>query len=155
MIMHDAPALGGAAKEEGETPVWSVRLAEERPSADDQRGIATEGVILISENVSVPIFSRLSYFLLVTIAHRLPAAREFVARHKLGRIGSGVAIHEAIDIAAIPGGGLRRKHGADCREFARAGLVRPEGRGQNLGAQRGGPSAIILIVASIFFDVER
>ena len=74
---------------------------------------------------------------LVAIANCLPAAREFIARDEFSRRGSGVAVHETIDITAIPGSGLRRHHRANFRIIVRTALLNLASRGEGLSGKAG------------------
>jgi len=119
VVVDDAPTIAGFAKDQRKTAVRLIVDAFQSPaSQDDGRIITKRPDFEIGESERAHL-GAIGIFFLVTITNRLPAAADFVFRNKGGgvraglAVSAGITIHEAIDVAAVPGFLLRLKNGAD------------------------------------------
>src|SRR6476646_11919684 len=93
MVVNDSPAGRGAAEEQREDTMRFVLWARELPAAEDPRGVGSEQRDFdVGKRELAHLFAG-GVFFPVTIADRLPAARELVAGNKFGCVRAGVAFH--------------------------------------------------------------
>src|ERR1043166_1412840 len=103
-----------------------VTRAFQTPSTQHQRRIRAQDLDLqISKRQRSHLFTRV-VFLLVTIEHFLPTARDAVAADELSIRRTIITIHVAFDVTAVPGSRLRVKNRAN-GGLSVGGLVWPLG----------------------------
>jgi len=82
MVEHDPPALGKVTKEQSEFSVWPIVFALQTPTAQGDRDVVfRKRDFHLGESKRSHFFATVVFFG-ITIAHGLPAARDFVSRNK-------------------------------------------------------------------------
>ena len=106
-------SLGEGAKEQSEFSVWPIVFTLQTPTArGDGASSAEKRDFHLGKSQCSHFFATVVFFG-ITIAHGLPAARDFVSRNKGCLRRTCVSFHKAVDVAAIPSRHLGIEDGAN------------------------------------------
>src|SRR5262245_5126145 len=107
MIVHDAPAVRQLLQDECEQSAQLLFLCLELPATADIRTVAAERFnSKVAEGEFAHFLPLRPVALVVALERRFPAFRVLSAGEKAEALGFPVAGHEAVEVAAVPGGDL-------------------------------------------------
>src|SRR5689334_4364589 len=105
--MNDPPPSAGLTEKQSKSAVWRIAATSKLPASVDERIGWTERLdFKFRERQRAHQPGRV-VALLVSVQHGLPATGHIVARHECCHFAPFVAVHEALDVAAVPRGLLR------------------------------------------------
>ena len=107
MVVNDSPAGFCLLEDQGESAVRFIFAALKQPATKYYSTIVAEQSDLEIGELELAHLLERVVTLLITLKHRLPAARDVIAGNKHSVIGFVVTLHVAFYVAFIPGVTLR------------------------------------------------